>query len=166
VAAAIVDHNHLVEQQLLQLAESMEDGVTALLWEKQQWLDRWTQQMQYAVPNKMALRRQKLLQWQQLINTGSERILHNKTNHITQWQARLESGTVRYLRILKNMLMQQERLVDQLSPQTILKRGFAIAEQNGKIITDAGQVNPTLPLTTRLAHARIESTIIKIETDE
>jgi exodeoxyribonuclease VII large subunit len=166
VAAAIVDHNHLVEQDLLNLAETMEDAVTALLFEKQQWLDRWTQQMQYALPNKIALRRQRLQQWEQLIQLGSERILHIKSNHLNQWRTRMDLAVERYMRTLKNKLIQQERLVDQLSPQTILNRGFAIAEQNGMIITEPTQLNPSLPLTTRLAHANIESTIIKIETDE
>jgi exodeoxyribonuclease VII large subunit len=166
VAAAIVDHNHAAEQDLVNLSERMEESVHAMLLEKQQSLDRWSQQMQWILPNRIALRKQRMQQWEQLLKTGSERAVQNRKATIAQWQTRLNTGTERYLRNLKNMIALQERLVVQLSPQSILKRGFAMAEQDGRIVLNAEQINIDLPLITRLAQASISSTIIKIEKDE
>lgn len=166
VAAAIVEHNLLAEQDLMQLAERMDDSISALLFEKQSMLNSWSQQMQYALPNRLALNKQRLQQWEQLLQAGSTRILQYHISGISKWHTRLETANLRYLRSIKNRIAQQERLVEQLSPLTVLKRGFAIAEQGGKIITDASQLDLKMPLTTRLAKASIKSNILKIETNE
>ena len=166
VAAAIVDHNHSLELDLINLNERMEDAVTALLFEKNQQLGRWEQQLQWILPNRVALRKQRIQHWELLLTVGSERILQNNTRQLNQYQNQVEAGSERYLRNIKSKLANMDRLIEQLSPQTVLKRGFALAEQDGKIITDTSQLNLKIPLTTRLAHASIESTILKIETHE
>ena len=166
VAAAMVDHNHAAALELLNMQERMEDGVSALLFDSSRQLEKWEQQINWVLPNRIALRKQRLQQWEQMLQHGSMRQCENSKQHLEGWQLRMKNGTLRLLRNVKGKLSLQERLIVQLSPQTILNRGFAIAEQKGKIITNVNQLDVSKPLTTRLAQATIESNIIHINENE
>jgi exodeoxyribonuclease VII large subunit len=166
VAAALVDHNHATEMELVQMQEKMEDAVSALLFDRSRHLEKWEQQINWVLPNRIALRKQRLQQWEQMLQSSSLRQCDNREHQLDGWQLRLENGTQRLLRNLKGKLALQERLIVQLSPQSILNRGFAIAEQKGKIITNVSQLDVNIPLTTRLAHATIDSNIIHISENE
>lgn len=166
VAAALVDHNHATELELLNMQEKMEDAVSALLFDRSRQLEKWEQQINWVLPNRIALRKQRLHQWEQMLQSGGLRLCENRKHQLDGWQLRMENGTQRLLRNVKGKLASQERLIVQLSPQTILNRGFAIAEQNGKIITNVAQLDVNIPLTTRLAHATIDSNITHISDHE
>lgn len=166
VAAALVDHNHATALELLNMQEKMEDAVSALLFDRSRQLEKWEQQINWVLPNRIALRKQRLHQWEQMLQSGGLRLCENRKHQLDGWQLRMENSTQRLLRNLKGKLALQDRLIVQLSPQTILNRGFAIAEQNGKIITNVAQLDVNIPLTTRLAHATIDSNITHISDHE
>lgn len=53
-----------------------------------------------------------------------------------------------------------EKQVHLLSPENVLKRGFSLSYQNGKIIKSQNEANPSLTLTTKFHDGEIKSTII------
>lgn len=61
-----------------------------------------------------------------------------------------------------------QRTVSLMDPVNILKRGFSITTHNGKLITNASQLNRSDVLVTRLANGLVESRVeeIKINTNE
>jgi len=63
-------------------------------------------------------------------------------------------------------LQQVKRLVEQLSPESILNRGFAMVMQNEKIVTDVAQLQKQHPMKTILKNNAIISDIKDIETHE
>lgn len=162
VAAAIVDHNHSLELDLINLNERMEDAVTALLFENNQQLGRWEQQLQWILPNRVALRKQRLLLWENSLLQLNKRLLENQTQKLGEMNTRLEHSTARFIKIQKEKLVMQIRMVEQVDPKTVLQKGFAMIEQDGKIITHLSKIDPDKTLITRMAQGHIESTIKKI----
>ena len=55
------------------------------------------------------------------------------------------------------------RLVEALSPQTVLRRGYSVCRVNGRAVTDASALNAGDILTTVLASGSIKSTVTEIE---
>jgi len=166
VAATIVDHNHTLELELVRLNDSMEDAVMALLFEKNQQIGRWEQQMQWVLPNRVALRKQRLQLWQNSLLTLNKRILDNRAKKIAELQTRLDQSAARFIKLQREKLGMQIRLVEQVDPKTVLQKGFAMIEQDGKILNDLSQVDASKKLITQMAHGHIESTIDKIENHE
>lgn len=162
VAATIVDHNHTAELELMNLNNRMEDAVSALLFEKNQQLGRWEQQMQWILPNRVALRRQRLQLWQSSLMQMNKRIVDNRTRKIAELQTRLDHSAARFIKLQREKLGMQIRLVEQVDPKTILQKGFALIEQEGKVITQLSQVDARKKLITQMAQGQIESTIEKI----
>ena len=55
------------------------------------------------------------------------------------------------------------RLVEALSPQAVLRRGYSVCRVNGRAVTDASALNAGDILTTVLASGSIKSTVTEIE---
>jgi exodeoxyribonuclease VII large subunit len=162
VAAAIVEHNHLVEMELLEWNEHLENKVARMVQKNRNQLDTWSQQMQWVLPNRIAMRKQKLEQFKgQLLKSVENRVV-KKQEQQTQLQMRMHLAARQFIKIKHEHLKAHQRLVEQLSPQAVLNRGFAIAEQHGKIITRLGDLAKDAPLITRLQDGKIESDITKI----
>ena len=51
------------------------------------------------------------------------------------------------------------QLVKHLSPEAVLKRGYALVYQNGKIVIDPGMIETGSDITTLLANTEIISTV-------
>jgi len=166
VAATIVDHNHTVEMELVNLNNQMEDAVTALLFEKNQQLGRWEQQLQWILPNRVALRKQRLQFWENSLLQMNKRIINSRTKKLMEIGERMDQSAARFIKIHREKLGMQTRLVEQVDPKTILQKGFAMVEQDGKILTDISKVDAGKKLVTKMALGHIESTIEKIQHNE
>jgi exodeoxyribonuclease VII large subunit len=162
VAAAIVEHNHLVEMDLLEWNEILENKVARMVQKKRNQLDTWGQQMQWVLPNRIAMRKQKLEQFKGQLLKGAEKMVVKKQERQAQLHIRMFLAARQFVKLKHEHLKAHERLVEQLSPHAVLKRGFAIAEQHGKIITNLEEVRKDAPLITRLQHGAIESEILNI----
>lgn len=166
VAATLVEHNLLAEQELLDFANRMENKITVIMNRKKNLLNQYKQFLQLALPNRIAIQKQKLQQWNHTIQYGTHRYLQTKKVQMPQIALRLEKASSRFLQTTQLKLQQQERMLENLSPEKVLKRGYGIVEQEGKIITDIQKMNRDLPITTRLASGKILSKILEIELDE
>lgn len=63
------------------------------------------------------------------------------------------------LRHANDRLTNSERLVEALSPQSVLARGYSITRHNGVAVTDSSAVKPGDTVTTIFANGSIQSTI-------
>jgi exodeoxyribonuclease VII large subunit len=166
VAAAIVDLSLRFDSDLHQLTTRMEDAVQARLLNLRQSLKRWDHLLHLAVPHRLQRRQDKLLQYHQHIEKcGRDRVKIYK-NEMVQWKKDIFSLSKSRLQNMRQQLQHTSRLVEQLSPETILNRGFAMVMQEGKIITDASQLNAEKKMTTRLRNATIESEIKSMDYGE
>ncbi len=163
VAAAIVDHNLRAEQDVLELKIRLENTVAALLDEKRRHLEQRAQQMQWMLPNRIAIRQQRLQLWENSLSTTGKRMLEMRSKKLAEFSLRLEVSTTRYITKEFEKLEMQSRLIEQVDPKTILQKGFAMIEQDGKIITELSQINPHQILITNLTKGQINSTIEKIK---
>ncbi len=166
VAAAIVDHNHSVELTLMDLENRLQDNVTAILLENNQQLSRWEQQLQWMLPNRIALRRQRLIFWENTLLQAKKRILEHYSRKLLDAGTRLGHSAEKFIKLQQQKINMQMRLVEQADPKTILQRGFAMVEQEGKIITRLSQVDAGKKLVTQMTEGQIESNIEKIKKHE
>lgn len=79
-----------------------------------------------------------------------------KLNAMQTQIAQAASGVVASYR---DRLNANERLLQALSPQAVLARGYSVTRCNGKILTDADDIAPGARLTTQLASGEIISTV-------
>ena len=119
-----------------------------------------------------------------LFNSFTNRALDNSRANLNGMVFKLDSLTQRAMVAQKEQLQQakksillhalkplkeekkdlffNEGMVRMLSPESILKRGFSITRQNGKIITNAEELQPDVLLETRLYAGNVNSRIEKI----
>jgi len=81
-------------------------------------------------------------------------------------QLRVKQSWQHQLRNQQVLLEQTSRLIEQVSPDKILNRGFAMLLQNDRIITDASQLDKDKPLQTVLKNNTIHSQISDIRHHE
>ena len=76
--------------------------------------------------------------------------------------ATIKESSARLLGDAKNMLNNYSQLVKHLSPQTVLKRGYALVYHDGRIVTDAKNLRQGSGITTVMATGEIHSTITSV----
>ena len=90
----------------------------------------------------------------------------NFDREIDDLKARLFRAADNCLTQAKRNLENYGRSLQNLSPATLLKKGFAIVTIDGKIITDPGQVLPNAAMETLLKGEVIHSTVTKKTTND
>lgn len=166
VAVAIVDHNFRAEQGVLLLEERMHETLERMILHKRQGLDRWMQQVNWVLPGRISLKKERLAQWQLWIGLQVKRQLEGRRKKVQESEQRLVFSTEKFLKLKSEKLQARERLIEQLSPVRTLARGFTITYQAGKVVTSVDGINPSLPLVTQFEKGFTESTITKIEQNE
>lgn len=162
VAAAIIDINYRFENDVLELAERMEDAIEALLLDKHQLLTRWNEKMNLIVPQKIASSKTRLADWTIKLQTDVTRIMQQQKLRLLQANENLDKTSDRFITKHKERLASNIRLLNQLSPQSILNRGFAMVLSGDTIITDASILQKNQSVKTILKTSSFESSITKI----
>jgi exodeoxyribonuclease VII large subunit len=166
VAAAIIDINFRFENDVQLLAERLEDAVDGLLLDKHQQLSRWQEKLSIIIPQKLAVKKAKLDDWNLKLVFDVGRFLQLKKDELLQSEQLLEKGSQRLLQRKKEQLQSGIRLLHQLSPQTIINRGFAMVMAGDKVVTDVRKLQPQQQITTILKDGAVESTINHILENE
>lgn len=92
--------------------------------------------------NELTMR--KIIASKQAIERHTTTLKNSTTSLITKHQFHLNGHT---------------QLVKHLSPEAVLKRGYALVYQNGKIVIDPAKIETGSDITTRLANTEIISTV-------
>lgn len=166
VAAIIVDTALRFDNDMQELLEKMDlklHNTVTLLYSK---LSLWNSRMQQLVPNRLERKKERLHDWQLMLHKTSKDHLAFFTNMLQEKSKGLNMQKNKILLQKKIQLQQAARLVEQLSPEFIMNRGFAILIQDEKIVTDVSQLNTQQPLKTLLKKAAIISDIKTIQKNE
>lgn len=116
-----------------------------------------------------------------LFSSLTNSAIKNSRNDLTQLMFQLESLSERSINDQRNQLIQVKRSllsnaknpldaagkdvnfarekIRMLSPESILKRGFSITRQNGKVLKDSEEVEPDLILETQLYSGSVKSRV-------
>jgi len=166
VAAAIVDINFRFDSELQQLRSRMDDAIEGLLYDKRLQLSRWHEKMQLIIPQKLQAKQARLNDWTLQLERDITRLISYKKETLGEQKKNLQKHAEKFVQIKQQKLEATTRLLHQLSPATVLQRGFAVLMQDDKIITDASKLEKNKNIKTILHHSAVESSIISIQKDE
>ena len=127
-----------------------------------QHLDNLSLRLSQSIKTRIAVKRSGLLQLIARINHYNPsqllRLNRDKYRHLA---GRLQIGLNHHLGKLREKLARSARLLQAVSPQVTLERGYAIVTDpaTGRIIRDAANVNEGKDIHTRLARGEILSTV-------
>jgi exodeoxyribonuclease VII large subunit len=166
VASAIVDTALHFESQLMLLKDQLSDTWLARTQEYAQQLKYWDSRMQHMVPFRLQRRFDRLSDWQHLIERTARDEIKYHTDQLAEKAKRLQQQIQTTLKHHQLQLQHVEKLVAQLSPASILNRGYAMVMQGPHIITDARQLDTGQPMQTVLKNQTITSDIKAINEHE
>jgi exonuclease VII large subunit len=166
VAAAIVDTALRFENDLQELHETIDATWQTTITALHTKLGLWNGRMQLLIPHRLQRKKERLNDWQLMLHKTSRDQLSFFATTLKEKTKRLEQQKNKLLLQKHQDLLQVKRLVEQLSPESILNRGFAMLMQDEKIITDAAQLNAQHPMKTILKNNAIISDIKEIQTHE
>ena len=87
-------------------------------------------------------------------------------NSLLNLKDRLFDRVDRRLRKVQDELTGLRRVIRAASPETILKKGFALIRQEGRIVTDPTALHPGMEIVTQLKNGEITSSVSRIRTTE
>ena len=130
--------------------------------------------------DELAFRMEAAWRWQHLGSTqrleqlASAVLRHDVTNRLALTRQRLVSLNGRLERAEENLVTLRRSHVDalakrlnSLSPLGILSRGYALVyDEAGKLVKDTREIQPKQKLITRVAKGSIESTVMRITTEQ
>lgn len=140
VAANIVAHNRRFEEQLDAFEKIIHAKTLALLSAHSLLLSRANER----------------------INAAAKDLLHHQLLALAEIKNSISTGARGVLNSAKNNLAGYTQLVKHLSPETVMKRGYALVYQDGKIITDVKLLAEGAQIKTILATGEIQSTVTEI----
>ena len=98
-----------------------------------------------------------------LLDNLSKRSLNDQKNMLDQARRSILSNAKNKLNEATAKLSFTEEKIRMLSPLNILKRGFSITRQNGKVIRNTDEIQKELLLETQLYEGNLQSRIEKID---
>nr|MCU0395945.1 exodeoxyribonuclease VII large subunit [Chitinophagaceae bacterium] len=166
VAAAIVDTALHFESQLMALKDQL-----SALWSAQtrhyaHQLQVWDTRMQQVVPFQLHRRHDRLQHWQLMLERTTREEVKYYADQLSEKAKRIRQQWQTTLRQRRLHLEHLQKLVTQLSPETVLNRGYAMVMQEDTIITDPGKLNREIPMQTVLKNKTIISQIKAISNHE
>lgn len=96
------------------------------------------------------------------IAAAAKDILHQQLLTLSQVEATIREGATRIISSSKNLLMNYTQLVKHLSPETVLKRGYALIYQDGKIVADVNELKEGAGITGQMATGNFQSTVTQV----
>lgn len=93
------------------------------------------------------------------LTQSGDRRLGPERMRLQSFLPRLETAVTTRLSSLRDRMDADARLLDALSPQATLNRGYSITRLNGHAVTDASQLSPGDIISTILASGEVTSTV-------
>lgn len=165
-AAAIVDTALHFESQLMQLKDQLSDTSLARIQGYAQQLKYWNNRLQHLIPFRLQRRYDRLHDWQLMIERTTRDELKYHADQLSEKTKRLQQQIQTTLKHHRLQLQHVHKLVAQLSPDSILNRGYAMVMQGDSIITDASNLDRSQPMQTVLKNQTITSDIKAINEHE
>jgi exodeoxyribonuclease VII large subunit len=134
------------------------------LHEQAQRLDFIEQRLQRSLQRRVAHKQQHLHNLhKRLLLQRPDRVLRQRRQQVQQLRQRLVTALRHRMAQLKQQLGAQGHALNTVSPLATLSRGYSITQlDNGRVITNCGQVEAGATIRTRLAEGSIQSTVVSI----
>jgi exodeoxyribonuclease VII large subunit len=100
------------------------------------------------------------------IAAAAKDVVHGQVLKLSELTAIIKESSARLLGNAKNLLINYTQLVRHLSPETVLKRGYALVFQEGKIITDVKKIKQGTGISTVMATGEIQSTVTAVNKND
>ncbi|TCK82927.1 exodeoxyribonuclease VII large subunit [Albibacterium bauzanense] len=111
------------------------------------------------VPSLIQEKKREVYQLSRQFQLASQNALRTQTSEITMLKNSIKILAKQQLNIEGNALKSIERQVNLLHPNNILKRGFSLSYQNGKLIKDINDIDEEEELITQFYDGEVRSTI-------
>jgi exodeoxyribonuclease VII large subunit len=158
-AELICAHNRTFEDAIAAFQKTIIIKAQQQLSGKLQTLGRMNSAITSQAQTILFERRRQLLSIGSLLTSLPAILVANKNKDIRQIGANLSVFTMLYLKNARSYLGHYVSLVDALSPERTLQRGFAIIRANGRITSDPGQLVKGQKIEILLRDQAIHSTI-------
>lgn len=165
-AASIIAHNHAFASRLLQMEKQVILKAHEILISQELVLNA-LQTALIGESKDLLHQHGRLLQMQMnnVVHACGQR-LHQENFHLLRMKLQLQGKAESRLVKEEFKLQQITNTLNHLDPKSILKRGYAMVLQDGKVISGAAQVKPGMVITTRFYSGEVESQVTQIkETD-
>jgi exodeoxyribonuclease VII large subunit len=101
-----------------------------------------------------------------LITAAAKDVVHGQHLKLSELTATIRESSARLFAHAKNLLGNYSQLVKHLSPETVLKRGYALVYYEGKIVTDVKEIKEGAGIKTVMSTGDIQSTVTAINENE
>jgi exodeoxyribonuclease VII large subunit len=162
VAAALIDINFRFDNEIQLLQERLEDSVSTFIFDKQEKLAKWSEKMNNTMEKTIVRKRHSLSVFNDKLSRSVNHTLTRQQATLQQFVVSLTKYPNMYVKNSRNKLNTAERMLTQLSPQTILNRGFAMITHNNAVVTNAASLEAGRQIKTYLRSDSITSTITEI----
>ncbi len=92
--------------------------------------------------------------------------LGREAQQVADWKRRMRLAAARRMEKARQHLYGMERAIHALSPRNVLKRGYALVELNGKIVTSAAMLREGMVIRTIFSDGRAESIVLQTQKEE
>jgi exodeoxyribonuclease VII large subunit len=108
----------------------------------------------------------RLLQIQQRLQNAASLFINKKQQVLALKQQQLQIATKQFFTYKQQQLQQTQRILKAISPEQVLKRGYALIEKNNAIVSQASSLALKDTIQIILHQHTITSTVEKITTNE
>jgi exodeoxyribonuclease VII large subunit len=165
-AAALSDINFRFESEIQQLAERLDTLIEDLLYDKQARIERWKDKLEHILSATVDRRKTSILNLEEKLDGTVRFTLEQQFQKIKLLSELLQKCPAQMIKNSYEKLGTATRILHQLSPATILNRGFAIVTFNGKIITTAANLHPGQKVNTIFKSGSFSSNVTEIKTHD
>ena len=154
-------------QQLDQLELRLQQRLQQQLQQKQLRLQAMQQVLKQQHPQRQLVQQRRVLeQLQQQLISAQRLHMRDARQRLQTLPARLQNGVQQQQRQSQQALAAQVQLLHSLSPLNVLARGYSLTQQqDGRVITDAAQIQPGDTIRTRLQHGWLEAGVTRTFSD-
>lgn len=147
------------EAPVLAAEKYLGQTLPALLKEKKIALDNTSKWLHAAVRKATAAHAASVRLQQTSLVWYANRVLEKEREKLTRNREQLERIPFKLLEFNSTSLKHQENNIRLLSPEQTLKRGYSITLFEGRVVADAGKLEPGSKLVTHLYNGTIESSV-------
>lgn len=163
-AASIVMHNRAFEEQLLQLQKTVISKTNAILAAQKLILQTIESRVIRKTYDCLNQQQQRLQPLTGTIIQLTTRLVGSQRFKLAKVSYQLSCGSEGLIKTQQHVLLTFRNTVKLLSPENVLKRGYAIVFMGDKIIKNAAEVKPGESITTIFQDSELISTITETRT--
>jgi exodeoxyribonuclease VII large subunit len=159
VAESIIAHNRVFEEKLLACEKIIFSKANELIAANLLMVSQAKAAVHAASADTIQEHGRMVVSLSAAIKELAIKIVYDQQQEITDHTGRVKRAADTQFSNAKNRLQNYSQLIKHLSPASVLKRGFALVYQEGKLVTSANDIRVGLGITTLLSDATVGSTI-------